>query len=192
MRTECTYEGDNEIIFSQHSFAVYPIVTQAVNAKAVVTPAKDWGHDLSAMQAAISDNTKLIFIANPNNPTGTWLGEQELHQFLSKVPTDVITVIDEAYFDYAIDKQLGASDYPNAMAWLSELSSGSERRACVARWVKYMLMSEMKFELGFGRIVIASLESTEAVTKIFFLAMYCYCFAPLIDKFMFVLLIVHL
>ena len=92
--------GD-EVIFSQYAFAVYPIATQAVGATAVITRAKDWGHDLEAMLSAVTDNTKLIFIANPNNPTGTCLTEQELQQFLEQVPSHIVVVIDEAYEEYA-------------------------------------------------------------------------------------------
>jgi len=114
---------DNEVIFSQHAFAVYPIVTQAVGARAVVTAAREWGHDLDAMLAAISDNTRLIFIANPNNPTGTWLSRQQLQLFLSRLPSHVVVVLDEAYFEYASDPAMGAEDYPNGMQWLSEYSN---------------------------------------------------------------------
>lgn len=91
--------GD-EVIFSQYAFAVYPIVTQACGAHAVVTPAQDFGHDLQAMAAAISDRTRLIFIANPNNPTGTALMHDELAVFLAAVPQHVIVVLDEAYTEY--------------------------------------------------------------------------------------------
>ena len=112
--------ASNEVIFSQHAFAVYPIVTQAVNATAVVTPAKDWGHDLDAMANAVTENTRVIFIANPNNPTGTWLNGEALRNFVSQLPQHVIVVIDEAYFEYAIDKRLGAVGYPNAMLWVAD------------------------------------------------------------------------
>ena len=114
---------DNEVIFSQHAFAVYPIVTQAVGARAVVTAAKNWGHDLDAIAAAITDNTRLIFIANPNNPTGTWLTRQQLAQFLSRVPSHVLVVLDEAYYEYASDPAIGASDYPNGIQWLSQYAN---------------------------------------------------------------------
>jgi len=70
--TRATTGSQHEVIFSEHAFAVYPLVTQAVGARAVVVPAKNWGHDLSAMQAAINENTRIMFVANPNNPTGTW------------------------------------------------------------------------------------------------------------------------
>lgn len=108
-------------VFSEHAFAVYPIVTQAVGATANVAPAHSgasgprYGHDLSAMKAAIDATTRVIFIANPNNPTGTHLGRGELKNFLDQVAQDVIVVIDEAYFEY-----VRLDSYPNAMAWLGE------------------------------------------------------------------------
>jgi len=110
--------SSHEVIYSQHAFAVYPIVTQAINAKAIVTPAKDWGHDLAAMRAAITHKTRLIFIANPNNPTGTWLNASELEAFIADLPDHVVLVIDEAYFEYASDPQMHADGYPNTLAWL--------------------------------------------------------------------------
>ena len=110
----------NEVIFSQHAFAVYPLVTQAINAKAVVTPARDWGHDLDAMLSAVTDNTRLIFIANPNNPTGTWIDSDVLKSFISRVPAHVIVAVDEAYYEYAIDPRLQATGYSSAVQWLDE------------------------------------------------------------------------
>lgn len=109
---------EHEVVFSQHAFAVYPIVTQAVGAKAVVVPAKNWGHDLDAMQKSITDKTRVVFIANPNNPTGTWLAKDELATFLENVPAHVLVVLDEAYFEFA-DNDAAAKDYPNGMEWLS-------------------------------------------------------------------------
>ena len=111
--------GD-EVIFSAHAFAVYPIVTQAVGGVARVAAANSvdhpmpYGHDLEAMGALINNKTRLIFIANPNNPTGTWLLEAELEKFLETVPEDVIVVVDEAYFEYVIVDQ-----YPDTTQWLS-------------------------------------------------------------------------
>jgi len=110
----------NEVIFSQHAFAVYPLVTQAINAKAIVTPAKNWGHDLAAMRDAVTDNTRLIFVANPNNPTGTWLDSGSLKSFISEIPAHVIVVIDEAYFEYANDSRMNAAGYESAMPWIDE------------------------------------------------------------------------
>ncbi len=105
----------HEVIFSEHAFAIYPLVTQAVGAKAVIVPAKNWGHDLLAMQAAINENSRLIFIANPNNPTGTWLNSQTLKTLLESCPRHVIVVVDEAYFEY-----VGEHDYPNCIRWVSK------------------------------------------------------------------------
>lgn len=108
-------------VFSEHAFAVYPIVTQAVGAAARVARAHAgdsgprYGHDLKAMLAAIDDTSRVIFIANPNNPTGTFLGRSELSGFLSQVPSDIIVVIDEAYFEY-----VRHVEYPNAFGWLDQ------------------------------------------------------------------------
>lgn len=105
----------HEVIFSEHAFAVYPIVTQAVGARAVVVPAKNWGHDLDAMAAAITPQTRLIFVANPNNPTGTWIERDELERFLARVPEQVIVVLDEAYTEY-----VETTDVPNGLDYLSK------------------------------------------------------------------------
>lgn len=111
--------GD-EVLFSEHSFAIYPIVTQAAGGVGVAAPAKDWGYDLEALKLNISDKTRVIFIANPNNPTGTWLGGRELEQFITEVPDNIIVVVDEAYYDYASHPATGAEDYPNAVDWVSK------------------------------------------------------------------------
>jgi histidinol-phosphate aminotransferase len=108
--------NDHSVMFSEHAFAVYPLITQALSAKAIVTPAKNWGYDLIAMQQAIREDTRLIFIANPNNPTGTWLDEANLKNFLKQVPEQVIVVLDEAYFEYAREY----ANYPNGLNWLAE------------------------------------------------------------------------
>lgn len=111
--------GD-EVLFSEHSFAIYPIVTQAAGGIGVAAPAKDWGYDLDALKQKISDKTRVIFIANPNNPTGTWLGAKELEQFIAGVPENIIVVVDEAYYDYASHPATGATDYPNAIDWVAK------------------------------------------------------------------------
>ena len=90
----------DSVVYSQHAFAVYALVTQAINAEAIEVPAQGFSHDLDAMAAAIKDNTKLVFIANPNNPTGTWFEEAEFERFMQKVPSHVIVVLDEAYVEY--------------------------------------------------------------------------------------------
>lgn len=96
----CFADADAEVIFSQYAFAVYPLVTQAIGARGVAVPARDWGHDLDAMAAAVTDRTKLIFVANPNNPTGTVHHGDAMLAFLEKVPERVLVVLDEAYCEY--------------------------------------------------------------------------------------------
>lgn len=105
----------HEIIFSEHAFAVYPLVTQAVGARAVVVPAQDWGHDTVAMRAAINKNSRVMFVANPNNPTGTWLDKQTLRALLESIPNHMVVVLDEAYFEYVEE-----DDYPNCVHWVNE------------------------------------------------------------------------
>lgn len=107
--------SQHEIIFSENAFAVYPLVTQAVGAKAVVVPAQDWGHDTVAMKAAINKNSRVMFIANPNNPTGTWLDKQTLRTLLKSIPDHMVVVLDEAYFEYVEE-----DDYPNCAQWVNE------------------------------------------------------------------------
>lgn len=105
-------------VFSQYAFIVYPIAVQAAGAKALVAPAQDWGHDLDAMLAAIADDTRLIFIANPNNPTGNYLPGDKIAAFLDAVPENIIVVLDEAYVEYvsegdAVDGLQMLASYPN-------------------------------------------------------------------------------
>lgn len=112
-------------VFSQYCFAVYPIATQAVGAIAQEVPAlpddhaeMPLGHDLKAIAERIDDNTRLVFIANPNNPTGTWLDAAELEAFVANAPKHVLVVIDEAYFEYqdpehVVDASAWVNKYPN-------------------------------------------------------------------------------
>ena len=105
----------SESLFSQYAFAVYPISSQAVGAKLVVAPARDYGHDLAAIRDLVGPETRVVWIANPNNPTGTWLGRDELHAFISDLPTDVMVVLDEAYTEY-----VQQADYPDGTEWLEQ------------------------------------------------------------------------
>lgn len=100
------------VVYSQYSFAVYPLATQAVGARAIVVPANNFGHDLDAMAAAIAPDTKLVFIANPNNPTGTLIDGDRIAAFLKQVPPQVVVVLDEAYTEY-----LPANKRYDALAW---------------------------------------------------------------------------
>ncbi len=102
-------------VFSQHAFAVYPLVTQAVGARGITVPARDFGHDLDAMRASIAVDTRMVFIANPNNPTGTLLSKTALHAFLNSVPSEVLVVLDEAYDEYLEDEVKS-----EAITWLEE------------------------------------------------------------------------
>ena len=92
---------DDSAIYSEHAFAVYPLVVKAVGAEGIEVPAKNFSHDLDAMLDSIKSNTKIIFIANPNNPTGSFIGRAEILKFLDKVPEDIIVLLDQAYFDYS-------------------------------------------------------------------------------------------
>jgi histidinol-phosphate aminotransferase len=87
-------------VMSQHAFAVYPLATQARGARSIVVPARDYGHDLEAMARAIDEETYVLWIANPNNPTGTLAAPEALEAFLRRVPERVVVVLDEAYNEY--------------------------------------------------------------------------------------------
>ncbi|MFN3986952.1 MAG: histidinol-phosphate transaminase [Rhodocyclaceae bacterium] len=100
-------------VFSQHAFAVYPLATNAVGARGIETPARDFGHDLEAMLGAIADHTRIVFVANPNNPTGSFIPGAALEAFLAKVPDDVLVLLDEAYTEYLLPEQRYDS-----LAWL--------------------------------------------------------------------------
>jgi len=87
-------------VMSQHAFAVYPLATQARGARSIVVRAKDYGHDLDAMAKAVDDETYVVWVANPNNPTGTFARPDEMEAFLRRVPERVLVVLDEAYNEY--------------------------------------------------------------------------------------------
>jgi len=102
-------------VYSQHCFAVYPLATQSRGARSIVVPAKDYGHDLPAMAAAIAPDTRVVFVANPNNPTGTFVPGAELEAFIARVPREVAVVLDEAYTEY-LPRELRY----DSVAWLSK------------------------------------------------------------------------
>ena len=110
--------GDR-VVYSDHSFAVYALATQAVGAIGISVAAKDFGHDLDAMRkAAVEQGAKMIFIANPNNPTGTFVPGNALHEFLRALPATILVVLDEAYNEYLpaacrYDSVSWLKDYPN-------------------------------------------------------------------------------
>jgi histidinol-phosphate aminotransferase len=109
--------GDHAV-YSRHAFAVYPLATQARGAIGIEVPARDLGHDLDAMRRAITPTTRIVFVANPNNPTGTWLAPAALEAFIADVPADTLVVLDEAYDEYLAPDQHAPSvqwvgRYPN-------------------------------------------------------------------------------
>lgn len=104
--------GD-EVISARPAFIIYSMLVQATQGKNVLVPLKDHIHDLQAMAEAVSAKTKLIFIANPNNPTGTMVTDHDLTRFLQKIPKNVIVVLDEAYFEYVEDDR-----FPDSLAYL--------------------------------------------------------------------------
>ncbi|MDF1763949.1 MAG: histidinol-phosphate transaminase [Oleibacter sp.] len=110
-------DGD-DVIVSQHAFAIYGLVAKMVGANCIAVPAKNYGHDLVAMAAAITDKTRIVFVTNPNNPTGTWNTSDELVTFLNAVPKNVLVLLDEAYFEYVHE-----ADYPNGIELLDEYSN---------------------------------------------------------------------
>jgi histidinol-phosphate aminotransferase len=113
-----------EAVYSEYCFAVYPLVVQATGATAKVAralprdSAMPLGHDLTALGSAVTERTRVVFIANPNNPTGTWLDGPELKRFIVSLPQTTLVVVDEAYCDYG--RVMGCAD---ASVWLAEFSN---------------------------------------------------------------------
>ncbi len=122
---QCFADASGSIVFSQFGFAVFPIATAAVGAQAIRVPALSrqhqavpLGHDLDAMASAIRADTRIVYIANPNNPTGTWFDDAALDGFLARVPATTLVVIDEAYHEYVTATGLSSAlrhlpRYPN-------------------------------------------------------------------------------
>lgn len=104
-----------EVVFPHPSFVVYPLIAQAVGASRVAIPLRDHRLDLEAMAHAITPRTKLVFVANPNNPTGTIVTAAEVEAFLARLPERVIVVFDEAYVDFA-----QGPDFPDSLATLRQ------------------------------------------------------------------------
>jgi histidinol-phosphate aminotransferase len=113
VRTFCS--GGQHVVFAHPSFVVYRSLAIAAGIPFTAVPLTDHRHDLDAMLGAIQDTTRLVFIANANNPTGTYVGRTELERFLDQVPEDVIVVLDEAYIEYAT-----AADFPDGLTLQSK------------------------------------------------------------------------
>ena len=114
-------DGSRGAVFSAYSFMVYAMVTQACGARKQIAPAlsftseQPYGHDLEAMLEQIDEQTRVVFVANPNNPTGTWVNHQALEDFVKRMPAHIAIIIDEAYFEY-----VDLDDYPNTMNWVDQ------------------------------------------------------------------------
>lgn len=105
-------------LYSQYAFAIYPLLAQAVGASGISVPARDYGHDLAAMLDAITPETRVVFIANPNNPTGTLCEARDLLRFLERISPDVLVILDEAYDEY-----LPEANKANSIAWLKNFQN---------------------------------------------------------------------
>jgi histidinol-phosphate aminotransferase len=98
--TQAFLRPGDHAVYSQHAFAVYPLATQARGATGIEVNAREFGHDLDQMRAAITSRTRVVFVANPNNPTGTWHPPAAIKAFVAAVPHDVLVVLDEAYNEF--------------------------------------------------------------------------------------------
>jgi histidinol-phosphate aminotransferase len=132
--------GD-EVVVSQYCFAVYPIVTALFGGKLVAVPAKDYGHDLDAMLAAITPNTRVVIVANPNNPTGTSARREDLVRFVAAVPENVLVALDEAYIEF-LDQPLDL---------LTEIRSGQKPNLLLMRtFSKIYGLAGLRLGYGIG------------------------------------------
>ncbi len=106
--------GDN-VLSSQYAFLVYPLLTKVCDGDYIESPAKDFGFDLDTLSKQITKNTKVIFLSNPNNPTGTYFNKAEFEKFIERVQSNVIICLDEAYFDFVT-----AKDFPNGLDYFKK------------------------------------------------------------------------
>jgi len=141
---------DAEVVVSQYCFAVYPIVTALFGAKLVTVPARRYGHDLDAMLAAITPKTRIIFVANPNNPTGTIVKQDALRRFIEAVPENVVIALDEAYIEFLEDK----------LDLVAEVASGARPNLILMRtFSKIYGLAGLRIGYGIGHPeLIAALE----------------------------------
>lgn len=114
MIAETYVDPGDEVVVADPTFSEYEFAAQVMGGRAIKVPCHNFRHDLKAMAAAISPRTKLVFICNPNNPTGTIVGRNAVESFLKEVPPSVLVVLDEAYGDYVTAEQ-----YPNSLAYVS-------------------------------------------------------------------------
>ncbi|MDP6398434.1 MAG: histidinol-phosphate transaminase [Arenicellales bacterium] len=137
-----------EVVVSEHAFAVYLLAAKSVNARLVTVPAREFGHDLDSMAKAVTDRTRVVFMANPNNPTGTHLGFEAVERFLLAMPPSVITVLDEAYFEY-----VNEADYPDGTVLLS-------------RFPKLVITRTFSKAYGLAGLRVGYAIASEAITEV--------------------------
>ncbi|MGC8887164.1 MAG: histidinol-phosphate transaminase [Verrucomicrobiia bacterium] len=129
-----------EVVVSEYCFAIYPIVTKMFGGRLVTVPAKNYGHDLKKMLKAITDKTAVVFVANPNNPTGTMASENELVELIDNTPESVLLVIDEAYIEFL-------DNPPNALKYIKE---GKENLLLMRTFSKIYGLAGLRLGYGIG------------------------------------------
>lgn len=172
-------EKGESTLYSEYAFASYAVVTQSVGARGIQVRSAEFAHDLDGMLQSLEPDTKLIFVANPNNPTGTFLSGEELYDFLLKVPEDVVVVLDEAYTEY-----LSEADRYDSIGWTSQfpnllvLRTFSKAYGLASlrigfavghpRLVSYMNRMRQVFNVNAAAqtAAIASLQDTEFVQRV--------------------------
>ena len=137
--TKAFLEPGEEVLFGDQSFVMYRIITQIMGGNPVAVPLKNYTYDLPAMAKAVTDRTKIIFIANPNNPTGTIVKDKEARDFFRDVRKDVIIVFDEAYAEYVEDKE-----YPRSLEIIRE------NRNCIMLRTFSKICSLAGLRIGYG------------------------------------------
>jgi histidinol-phosphate aminotransferase len=139
-----------DVVVSQYCFAVYPLITKLFGANLITVPARHHGYDLPAMLQAITPNTRVVFVANPNNPTGTLAGEEELRRFVEAVPSTVLLALDEAYIEF-LDHR---ADF------VAEIRSGRRQNVLLMRtFSKIFGLAGLRIGYGIGHPdLIAALE----------------------------------
>lgn len=135
-------------ISSQYAFAIYAIATQSAGANNIIVPAKNFGHDLPAMLSAISPQTKIVWIANPNNPTGTFIPPKDIYNFIKQVPPQVVIVLDEAYLEY-----LAPNDRAKSINWIA----AHPNLICVRTFSKIYGLAGLRIGYGIAAPEVADL-----------------------------------
>ena len=135
-------------VFSRHAFAVYPLASMSAGAECLAAPAKNYGHDPAAMLAAIRGDTHLVWIANPNNPTGNFLPQAEVRAFIEKIPAHICVVLDEAYTEY-----LAPADRADTAAWVRDFPN----LLVVRTFSKIYGLAGLRVGYGIGRAEVIDL-----------------------------------